>query len=708
MKTNLQNLTNNLTPYTSKFPDHIDSILQLERDFITELNRLKSEGQLLSIGIMGQVKAGKSSFLNALLFDGKPILPEAATPKTANLTRISHGEHPSLIVHYYTNEEWQSIEKDAASESEGTRARAARSLLQMIRDHGIDANTVLSRNTEEHSAKNIDELLGVLNDYVGEDGKYTALVKFTEIQLPLPELQGFEIIDTPGMNDPVPSRTQKTRDYMAECDVVFFLSRCSQFLDQSDMDLLANQLPSKGVKRVLLVAGQLDGVISDDGYDRASLAETEKNIYSRLTKRADEEIEKLAVLRERQNYNEIAQLLRTLKTPIFSSTFAHGYSNWDESRWGKSMRHMYEQLAYMADQEWNGYTFTKNDWERLGNFPSLLSAYEQARNDKEILLQARQDDLVPRNQAQLRTYLEELTEAVKVRMEQLKNEDIRSIESAAKACKLRISGISTKLKEIINEAVGQARKVEKDISNELAEKIHDAAFLETRTGQKKIKEKYYIKEPRKLTNFYGIFGRKTTTIEETSYESYEYLATADAIEQLINYTNESISTLSHSFNSIVKMSSLRVDLKRSLVEELSSHDLEFDPAAFRSILETTLNRLVLPELRLEIDNQEGTISKNFSGTVKSQKKMEALRQALQNTLLSVYEEISLSLKSSVKDFISNLEEVRDSLEESLTNNLRDELSRIKKDFANKENELKKYDQLLQICRNSSTLTLEKQ
>jgi len=30
---------------------------------------------------MGQVKAGKSSFLNALLFEGCEVLPVAATPK---------------------------------------------------------------------------------------------------------------------------------------------------------------------------------------------------------------------------------------------------------------------------------------------------------------------------------------------------------------------------------------------------------------------------------------------------------------------------------------------------------------------------------------------------------------------------------------------------------------------------------------------------
>ena len=47
---------------------------------------------VLRIGIVGQVKAGKSSFINALLFDGNDILPKASTPMTAALTVIKYSE----------------------------------------------------------------------------------------------------------------------------------------------------------------------------------------------------------------------------------------------------------------------------------------------------------------------------------------------------------------------------------------------------------------------------------------------------------------------------------------------------------------------------------------------------------------------------------------------------------------------------------------
>ena len=41
----------------------------------SKIEEMEKVGKLLQIGIVGGVKAGKSSILNALIFDGKPILP---------------------------------------------------------------------------------------------------------------------------------------------------------------------------------------------------------------------------------------------------------------------------------------------------------------------------------------------------------------------------------------------------------------------------------------------------------------------------------------------------------------------------------------------------------------------------------------------------------------------------------------------------------
>ncbi len=683
-------LRQRLIPWHARFPEHIDDIRNLEQAFAAKLERLASDELRLSIGIMGQVKAGKSSFLNALLFDGRPVLPEAATPKTANLTRISYGDKPMLTVEYYSPDEWASIKRAAASPGEHAEARIGRDLLKMVAAHGIDVDAVLALGKQSIPADDISGLMDKLNDYVGENGRHTAVVKSTQIELPLEELKGFDVVDTPGMNDPVPSRTQKTREYMAQCDVVFFLSRCSQFLDQSDMDLLAGQLPGNGVKRMVLVAGQFDGALADDGYDRASLADTERNIKTRLARRADVEMEKLAA---QKGDAHVATLLRGLKTPIFASTYAHGFAGQDEARWGKGMRHMHGQLLDMADSAWDGYRFTPQDWQRIGNFEALKNAYNTARADKQALLQAQREGLMPETRAELQARLQKLVEAVEHRAEQLRKGDITAIENNLRACEGRIKGIAARLSEVIGKAREKAGTVFHSLKSQLEVEAGKSAQLKARTGTETHTSSYEVS----TSSWYKPWSwGDTRTVYSTSSSSYEYIATSDAIEKLVNYGKETAASLQREFNSIVNLATLRADLKRSLIKELNTGNEGFNPADFRATLEGTLSRLKLPELRLELGDMSRSISANFSGEIRNEQKMQALREALQQSLRTVLSNLLSTFKASVDELRNQLAIASDSLGNELAKDLQKELAQLKSAFSDKEQELQVYAEILDV------------
>lgn len=83
-----------------------------------ELEELSNTDRLLRIGIIGRVKAGKSSLLNALVFDGKDILPKAATPMTAALTRIEYSENVRAEVEFYDQQDLKDIEEKSRRYSE--------------------------------------------------------------------------------------------------------------------------------------------------------------------------------------------------------------------------------------------------------------------------------------------------------------------------------------------------------------------------------------------------------------------------------------------------------------------------------------------------------------------------------------------------------------------------------------------------------------
>ena len=75
----------------------------------SSIDSIMEEGRNLRLGIVGEVKAGKSSFLNALLFEGEDILPKAPTPMTAALTKIGYSETPSAKIHFYSKTDWNTI-----------------------------------------------------------------------------------------------------------------------------------------------------------------------------------------------------------------------------------------------------------------------------------------------------------------------------------------------------------------------------------------------------------------------------------------------------------------------------------------------------------------------------------------------------------------------------------------------------------------------
>lgn len=84
----------------------------LARNLKEALREEENKGKILRLGIIGSVKAGKSTFLNALLFNGEEVLPKAATPMTASLTKLTFSENQFLNFVFYTNEDWQIIEAE--------------------------------------------------------------------------------------------------------------------------------------------------------------------------------------------------------------------------------------------------------------------------------------------------------------------------------------------------------------------------------------------------------------------------------------------------------------------------------------------------------------------------------------------------------------------------------------------------------------------
>lgn len=687
----LSNLCQSLEIWDKRFNNNeISNILRLREALKADIERFEQEQQTLNIAIMGQVKAGKSSFLNALLFDGKPVLPTAATPKTANLTRISYGEIPALEIEYYSKEEWNEIEKLSQEKDDSEPVKVAKELVEMVSTAQINVQEALEQQTKRIESSFIDDLVNTLNQYTGNNGQYTALVKMTRLYLPNDELKGFDIIDTPGMNDPVISRTQKTKEEMARCDVVFFLSRASQFLDQSDIHLLTDQLPQGGVERLYLIAGQYDSAILDDGFNRESLSECETNLQNRLNKRAVKELGDLADKKRKAGHEHLANLLENLVKPIVSSTFAHGFAMWEASKWDATMQHVHAELTEMAENDWDEYQFTQQDWQRIANFDALRDKYQIARVEKNQILESKKQSLLPKSQEKLDETIGYLKETVESRIAHLNTQDISKLTELEKQLEQRIHGISSKLEQYIGTELTAIRKAINDISRDLQQSIQQYTQLTTHTGSETHEEAYEVS----TSKWYNPFSWGSSETRYRTYTTnYEYLSASDAVEQIAQYARNCTIDIQYHFNDLVRPNQLKLNLRRALVNELNTAQADFDATQFKNVLDAVIRQLNMPELNLETGDPSRKISQNFSGQIKSSNDMQKLKQALNQSLQEVFKLLNDQFKASAKQIEFNLTDTQNLLAQKLTQGLENELLQIKRDFAEKQKSIQEYEAL---------------
>lgn len=670
----MQSLIASLEPYRADFPETFAALDEWQRDATTRRTRFAQEQPPLSIGVMGQIKAGKSSFLNQLLFNGQPLLPEAATPKTANLTRIRYAATPCFTAYFYSPESWAVLEKLAASEAQDTTACAARELVQQARNtHGTEIAALLARGKVELRADDISELLGRINDYVGAEGRFTPLVESSELALPLPALEGIEIVDTPGMNDPVVSRTDKTRAYMAQCDVVFFLSLASRLLDDCDQQLLAAQLPAKGVKRLVLVAAQFDAAIVDDGSDRESLIECETRLRQRLSDRARRNLEHLAAQREKQGFADVAALLRGVGAPLFASTYAQALASLPPEQWSNSQRHTYQQFVELAKDAWGGVVPTAEDWRRIGGFAALEAALAQARADKKAILATQRAKLEDELSRSLTHLLMNLRDQASERIAFLQTHDIADLDAHASKANKRLQAIANTLAGYVQRQANAARAQSQRILDDLKQRASRARKLEERTGYKT--RTYSVRVSDAVWwNPFTWFDSHIEYYTETT--SYRYLSVADAQENLRNYFDDSRHYLLSLFNELIAPDVISVGLRRELLSALDTRSDDFDPRGLRALIETTLARLPWPQLDIVPPDPSRALA-GFSAEVRDSSEMAALRERLAQVVEAFQQTLAERVNQAVQQVCAQLDTLAGQLQAALTQSLAAELERLR-------------------------------
>ena len=589
----------------------------------TEIQRAQQDARKLSIGIVGAMKAGKSSFLNACIFGGRDVLPKAATPMTAALTRIRYSETPQATVHFYERKDWEKIEDNAQKYEEQLNTKYSNYCKIYDRSHADSTEGVCSKQVFERtlfqqdvsevlkSAKELTQMVGSnsailehlgdadvldgdimakLQDYVGARGRFTPIVNYVELEVNLPELEDLEIVDTPGLNDPIVSRSYATRQFLRACDVVILLSPCSQFMDANTVGLMANGLPDNGVRKVIVVGSKLDsGLLNEPKGSFAVASQHALNSYKGQFRNTMQQ-----AMRNNPRRAGIMEKISESDLLFVSSTCS--------SMARKQKQHQplspAENLV-LQNLHSNFPDFDETLLSSIGGINKVLKTLEAVRQQKAEIIHGRNNTLLETAQINHLRALDKIQQELSSSRTTLKNSTSEQLLQRTEAIQQVMESSRGKLMYIFDgAAIGCKNKVNQLLPQlTLEQQNHQRLDVQTSS------EEHHGVEG---TGLFGLIK-----------EHYSYTVTnnrvdvSEVVTNLEHHASTCQNTINQEFQYVFNREQLSHRIVEVVLDAFRKSDMEFDEDDIRLPLQNVLNELSSPEIRFDYTTYIDKVESQF-------------------------------------------------------------------------------------------------
>ena len=669
----------------------MDSLRKLLDRFKTKTEDFFRDERKLNIGVVGQVKAGKSSFLNTLLFNGEEILPKASTPKTATLTKMEYAEENIIHIEYYTEEEWGVLEENEKIDIDDEIYTSAKEIVSLVRKNGIDPHDYLPRKYEDIRFDTYDDLISNLNNYVGEDVKFTPIVKAVTLYLHKKEFEGLSIVDTPGLNDPIASRTIRTKEFMEVCDVVFFLSQSGSFLDKSDWILLSSQLPQKGVKKLVLIASKYDSGVRDvlrektedddifgeDENTADNIPKARKIIQKKLRKRAKSKVDEFVKdLEQRGASNELIEVMKGCSEPVLVSSMTYNMSNKKPEEFSKEEQNVYYALKKFSSD-------IDEDLKLLGNFDEVREIFESVVNEKNKILEMKARTFVPDATEELRGLLISFKEKAEKRKAVLSGSDRDKLNEQKRMVESQIGNIKSDIAGVFGDLATKLEAEKAEGIRELREASKDHLDIRERTGT--------VTREGSYTTGWWIFKK---THYYTYEDHYSYFIASDAIDNLRQFSIEASNKVEEVFIDAIQHKEIKRKLLNVVVNNFDMGSEKFDSSLFKIMVEEVVSSIEFPVFKLDISDALNGIAGKFTGELTSAGDKAKLTTALSKAMSDIYNELCEQLTTKVKDFKQDMSEVGKKIQVSLLEGINQEFEKLLKECENRDEEIASYDKYI--------------
>ncbi|MGJ0310694.1 dynamin family protein [Aliarcobacter cryaerophilus] len=676
----------------------------------------QDEGRVLKLGILGRVKAGKSSLLNALIFDGDDVLPKAATPMTAALTILEYGEETKADVEFFTQEDIDDIKqesiryekkleniknseykklkeiklkKEKISElsfedenelNQKALDRASKELrkddalsssydqYQRIKESGMTIEDL--NNYKSITADNLVELNNQLLNFVGANGKYMPFTKSVTLTINQESLKNIQIIDTPGVNDPVTSREDRTKELLKDCDVVLIVSPSGQFLSSEDLDLMDRITSKEGIRELYLVASQVDNQLygSEKTNGNGILNKVLDGIEDKLTEQQRGVLSSL-----KQQYPDIKNTFDTLieNKVILSSGISYNMMKSFENQmlWDENMKKVWENLNFHYKDFFTDKDTAISNLKKLANIEVIQKIIDDVRNKKDAILAIRKEEFIKAKYKALLEYKESLEQDIKNQIQKITTTDINEIRQK----KEFIGQVKSKATDITNDTYSDLIE---DLEYDIKTKLQDKLAKYFKQSSKDLRESESTETERWTTKEGGFLGFFQDTV---SHSRDIVTVKAGAVRSsLENLTEDIESTIDIEAKKYI--TEWRKKIYTTLISILRKEvgDDMLDVMLISNTIRKIIGSVIFPEI-----NYNGNFPKTLkkSGTLKESEAKEFINEAY-----DYISNIKLRVKKDIKDYIQTLVEIlkKENIGEKIFANYSKEILELQNAIENRE------------------------
>ena len=732
-------LNNQIEEFVNKYDFSHDALalkqehaIQKSEEWQRVLDSFAEQGRVLRIGIIGRVKAGKSSMLNALLFNGNDILPKAATPMTAALTIMEYSENVSAEVDFFTQQDIDEIkvkydlfqkaldskvkEKElenaerikkkkgvnslSAEEQQECRNKAKSQAEREMKDDPSFASYDQYRRIKESgkslsdleqyrtiSAGSVEELMnGVLNQFVGSNGAFMPFTKSVTLHIPEKGLQGLQIIDTPGINDPVTSRGERTEQLLQDCDVVLIVSPSGQFLSSEDTDLMHRVTTKEGTQQAYLIASQVDNqLFGSESQGLSDPIHVLERISDNLTKHARNVLAKQ--VQEYPSMKVAADKLSKNNVICSSSVAFSIQQRFDEQHtWDANLQHVWRNLNQKFPDVFSHEELAKNALNQLANIHQIHQIVSEVTANKEQILAQRRIDFENGKRTALQGYLKAWAERINEQIHQIQHADVGELRKQETELKKQQATIDANVGGVYDDLISD---IKLNLSKQLKDKLKSEmrrfdSVSDDAQGSETEYEEYQVKEKRggwgaPLDWFDG--GKTVTKTRSHSYTTVKAKPIRRAIEEIRSNLEDELGHLSESYLQAWKKK-IYSQVVSALREAMG--DGELDVNIIARAVKNVLARIPEASFKLEDD-----IPKSLKKTGKlTGYEAESFIDDAEDYISNLKDVVNKDISAYMTTLVCNLKKI--DLPKELTADLENNLKQLLSEIENKEASLFNY------------------